>query len=278
MQDNAAQLEYWNGPAGQRWAALQERIDANLGKITDAFFAFAKIPPGARVLDIGCGCGTTTLKLAQIVGPSGEALGADISKPMLGVAMARASAAGSGARFIEADASAHAFPPAHFTHVASRFGVMFFADPAEAFANIRRAMAKDARLAFVCWGPVEKNAWVTEAMAIALPMLPPQEPPVPGAPGPFAFANADRLRGILTQAGFKNVAIEPLKSVMYLGKNGENAAQESLSIGPLARAVTEADEATREKIRAALVKRYDTLTTPEGVNLGTACWLVAATA
>lgn len=278
MQDNAAQLEYWNGPAGQRWAALQERIDANLGKISDAFFAFANVPPGARVLDIGCGCGTTTLKLAEIVGPSGEVLGADISKPMLGVATARAATAKSRARFIEADASAHAFPPAHFTQVASRFGVMFFADPAEAFANIRRAMAADARLTFVCWGPVEQNAWVTEAMTIALPMLPPQEPPVPGAPGPFAFANEDRLRGILTQAGFKNVAIEPLKSVMYLGKNGENAAQESLSIGPLARAVTEADEATREKIRAALVKRYDTLTTPEGVNLGTSCWLVAATA
>ena len=135
---NAAQLEYWNGPAGERWAATWKVIDRAEAAITEELLALAAPRAGERVLDVGCGAGSPTLALRERVGPGGAVTGIDISAPLL--AVARARAAGTGVTFLEADAAVHAFRPEHDL-VFSRFGVMFFAEPEAAFANLRRAAA-----------------------------------------------------------------------------------------------------------------------------------------
>jgi SAM-dependent methyltransferase len=273
---NVQQIEYWNGPTGQKWAALQERIDWTLAETTDAIIPFAAAKAGEHILDIGCGCGTTTLMLAEKAGAKGRVAAVDISVPMLGVARARAQAAAADIAFVEADASRHDFQPV-FDLVFSRFGVMFFADPFAAFANIHKAVAPGGRLAFVCWRALPENDWAFVPMKAARPLLPPQEVPDPHAPGPFAFADNIRLNDILARAGFHDIRIEKFDGRMNMGTTLEEAAAETLNIGPLSRAAAELDETTREKIRATAAVALRPYQTPHGVRPPLACWLVGAT-
>lgn len=272
---NAEQMEYWNGPAGERWAGLQEKIDLLLANITDAALAFAAPLAGERILDVGCGCGTTTFLLAFNAGEGGAATGIDISVPMLNVARARARAQNAGVVFLEADASAYEFQPI-FDLVFSRFGVMFFADPVRAFANIGSALAPGGRVVFVCWRSLPENLWAAEPMAAAAHLLPPQEPADPPAPGPFAFADRKRLRGILDTARYSRVRIEPFDGMVNLGATPDEAAAEVLNIGPLARAAAELGEKTRAAIREAVKSSLRKHASRAGVMLPAACWLVEA--
>jgi len=273
MSGNQDQIDYWNGPAGQRWAEAQESLDRTLASIGKAFLAFAAVKPGERVLDIGCGCGTTTLAFADAAGPNGRVTGLDISAPMLG--LARTRAAGRPIEFVQADASVHPFR-AEYDVATSRFGVMFFADPVAAFANIRKALKPGGRLAFLCWRATPDNVWAVVPFAAARDLLPAQPPPDPNAPGPFAFADPVRLRSILESAGFKAVRIEKLDSVMNMAPNAREAAQFALGIGPLARAAAELDEVTKTKIVARVSEALKKYETPSGVALPAACWLVGA--
>jgi SAM-dependent methyltransferase len=268
---NAEQIEYWNGAAGERWAAFQPVLDRALGAISEALLAFAAPKPGERVLDIGCGTGTTTYALAKAVGPGGSVTGVDISRPMLSVARGR----GVGVNFREADASTHLFHPTHDL-LFSRFGVMFFADPTSAFANLRKALSPHGRLAFVCWRDVKENLWASTPMAAARPFLPPQEPADPHAPGPFAFADDARLRKILGDAGYRDIRIEKLDSTMHMGATMNDAVEQALRIGPLARASAGLDEAALAKIRAAVREALTKFETPTGIAPQAACWLVGA--
>jgi SAM-dependent methyltransferase len=272
---NAQQVEYWNGPVGERWASLQEKIDLHLGEITDALIRLAAPRSGERVLDVGCGCGTTTFLLAMRTEPEGATAGIDISVPMLNAARARAMAQNAEIVFIEADASTYEFQPV-FDLVFSRFGIMFFADPVSAFANLRTALAPGGRLVFACWRPFEENRWAWDAMQAALHLLPPQEPADPFAPGPFAFADEVRLRRILATAGFTKTDIEPFDGSVNMGATAEEAAAEALSIGPLARAATGLDEKTREAIGRVVEGAYARYLTPSGVLPPAAWWLVRA--
>jgi ubiquinone/menaquinone biosynthesis C-methylase UbiE len=274
---NADQIEFWNGPAGHRWAAYQERMDATMVGITDAAIPFARARRGERVLDIGCGAGSTTFLLAMAVAPDGSAAGIDISQPMLNVARARAQAQNADIAFVEADASVYDFQPV-FDLVFSRFGVMFFAEPVTAFANIRKALVKDGRLAFVCWRTPKENVWASVPMMAAKDLLPPLEPVDPYAPGPFAFAEKDRLAGILRDAGFRDISIEPHDSVMNIGATLEDASAMMLDIGPLARAARELDEGLRAKIREAVATALTSYKTSTGVTPPAAVWLVGARA
>ncbi len=271
MTDNSEQIEYWNGAVGERWAAYQDVLDNALAAISGAALAFAAARPGERVLDIGCGCGTTTYALAKAVGTGGDVTGVDISKPML----ARARGRGVGVNFMEADAAARLF---HATHdlVFSRFGVMFFADPVAAFANIRKAVAPHGRLAFVCWRSMAENLWASAAFGAAREFLPPQEATDPHAPGPFAFADDKRLNGILSDAGFRDIRIEKLDSVMAMGAGLDEAVDQALRIGPLARAVADIDDAARAKVQIAVRGVLEKFRTPAGVMPPAACWLVVA--
>ena len=208
---NAAQIEYWNAGAGETWAAMQRVLDDELGPLGEAGIALLAPKAGERVIDIGCGCGATSLDLAQAVGPGGAVLGVDISAPMLTVARTRAADAGlPQAKFIEGDAQVHGFDAGAFDSVFSRFGVMFFADPPAAFANIRRALKPGGRLTFVCWRAVMENPWMTLPAMAALQHLPPLTEAVDAdGPGPFAFADPAKVRGILAAAGFADIDLKP---------------------------------------------------------------------
>jgi SAM-dependent methyltransferase len=275
MTENGMQIEYWNGAGGERFARSQDAIDRSLAKITDAAIAFAAPQTDERVLDVGCGCGTTTFRLREKVGPNGAAAGVDVSKVMLNVARARAAAANADVAFVEDDAARHDFQPV-FDLVFSRFGVMFFADPVAAFANIRTALTKTGRLAFVCWRSLPENFWAYAPLVAARPFLPPMDPPDPHAPGPFAFADGDRLHRILASAGFNTITIEKLDTTMSMGATIEEASAEAMNIGPVSRASAELDESTRDKIRAAIAEAFAKYKMPEGVMLPAACWLVRA--
>lgn len=271
MSGNEKQVEYWNGPVGERWARLQQTIDTNMVAITNALLPFAAPMHGERVLDIGCGGGTTTSLLAKAVGPSGNVTGVDISRPMLAVARGR----GINANFIEADASVHTFKATHDL-VFSRFGVMFFAEPAMAFANIRKALKPGGRIAFVCWRPFAENAWSFAPYSAAKPLLPEQPPSDPHAPGPFAFADNVRLAAILGEADFADIRIDKLDTAMNMGADADEAAAQALNIGPLARATTGLDDPTREKIKAAAKSALEKYQTSKGIEAPAACWLVSA--
>src|SRR6201992_3056409 len=180
MTGNKAQIDYWNGPTGEKWAKYQSVMDRTLADSAEAVLALANAQPGERVLDIGGGTGATSLLLAEAVGPGGAVTGVDVSQPMLGLARERAQA--KNIRFIEADAATHAFQP-EFDLIFSRFGVMFFVDPVAAFANIRKGADGEARLAFICWRAVNENEWASLPYSIAKPFLPEQPAVDPNAPG-----------------------------------------------------------------------------------------------
>src|SRR2546421_10411079 len=202
---NADQIAYWNGPAGQRWADRQAAQDILLGPVADLVIDRAQPKPGERVIDIGCGSGVTTIAFARKVAPSGHALGVDISGPML--ARARASApSGLPVDFALADATVYPFDPLSFDLLASRFGVMFFADPVASFANLRRALKPEGRLAFACWREPKENPWMMAPLMAVYKHVPKMPPVGPDEPGPFAFATEERVLGILKGAGFVHVA------------------------------------------------------------------------
>ncbi len=271
---NAAQIAYWNETAGPGWVAMHDELDRELNDLGLAAMAALAPKAGERIIDVGCGCGASTLELARRVGPDGGVLGVDISAPMLGVARERAQAAGlAQAQFIQADAQVHPLGPADGAF--SRFGVMFFEDPTAAFANIRRALKPAGRMAIVCGRPLALNPWMTVPMQALLPLLPSPPPaPVAGAPGPFALEDRDRVFGILKGAGFADVSIEPLDADVAWG-DLESAVRMALRLGPVAALVRgnpPMQDAMIEALRAALAPHIG----KDGVRLDSASWVVLA--
>ena len=277
---NAEQITYWNQQAGPTWVAVQSVIDEQIRPLGRLAMERAALTPGTAVLDVGCGCGDSTIEIARRVAP-GDVLGVDISAPMLTRAAQQAKAAGVAARFELADAQTHAFAPARFDVLFSRFGVMFFADPTAAFANLRRALRPSGRLAFVCWQSMMDNPWMTVPMAAALQHLPPPPIPAPGAPGPFAFADPDHVRRILTGAGFAAVALDPVRMTLTVGggRSLEETTDFLLRMGPTARALREADDPELTPLVAGAVREaLVPYQTADGVRMESASWIVTARA
>jgi len=277
---NAEQRSYWNQQAGPVWVAHQERLDRQIRPHGELALTILAAKPGERVLDLGCGCGDSSLSLAAQVNPGGQVLGLDLSEPMLERARERAAAAGlSNASFRVADAQTAALEPASFDAAFSRFGVMFFADPVAAFRNVRGALRPGGRLAFVCWRPVAENDWVLVPMAAAAPHLSLPPPAAPDAPGPFSFGAAERVRGILEAAGFEAIRIEAAEVAMAPGGGDlDEAADTFLEVGPVASALREvkASDSIREKVRLAVRASFEPHQRAGRVELGSAIWLVEA--
>lgn len=273
---NAQQIAYWNDSAGLRWAAGQDQIDRMLASAQQALLKAAHPKPGERIADIGCGCGTTALALAAAE-PSTAVLGIDISKPMLERARALAGQRElANLDFLEADASVHAFEPKSLDLIVSRFGVMFFDDPASAFVNLRRALKRQGRLAFVCWREPRQNEWVSIPVSAVRPHVPPQTPLGPFDPGPFAFADMIRIRSYLDEAGFDAITIRPLDGTASFGATPAEATAYLSDVGPVSRLLADASPVERERATEAL-RAALTLQLRDGqVVLGLAQWLVTA--
>jgi SAM-dependent methyltransferase len=277
---NPEQHQYWNETAGPKWAQLSDVIDTQIAPLGGEALDRIGVGAGQRVLDVGCGCGQTTLELARRVGAKGAALGADISRPMLESARARALEAGvRNARFEHSDAQVHPFEAEAFDLVFSRFGVMFFSDPVAAFANLLRALRPGARLGFVCWQALAQNAWMLRPMAALAPLLSLQPPSDPHAPGPFAFADADRVTRILQDAGFGSVAVEGMERELLVGGGAslDDSVGFLLQMGPAGAALRDAAEDVRNKAAAAVRDAIAPFETEVGVCMPAAAWLFQAT-
>jgi ubiquinone/menaquinone biosynthesis C-methylase UbiE len=274
---NADQIAYWNGAGGRRWTDRQELQDVLLAPVAELLFARTKVARGERVIDIGCGCGATTIELARRVGPKGHVVGIDVSVPMLARARERALP-GMPIAFVEADATVYRFPPARTDLLCSRFGVMFFAQPASSFANLRTALRSGGRLVFACWREPQENPWMSLPLKEVYKHVPNLPESGPEDPGPFSLARADRVRRILDQAGFSAIVLEPVDLVIDLatGRGLDAALATALAIGPTSRALEgqspELREAAAQSIRAALAP----LQQGGAVPLAAAIWIVTA--
>jgi leucyl/phenylalanyl-tRNA--protein transferase len=276
---NATQIEYWNATTGPRWVELQERLDAQIAPLGLWVMERAAVTPGERVLDVGCGCGQTSLQLAGRVGPGGFVLGIDISAVMLARAAERAREDGlQHVEFANADAQIHDFGSARFDLLFSRFGVMFFADPRAAFENLRRALVPGGRVAFASWQELARNPWMRDPMVAAAALLELPPPPAPGSPGPFAFADAKRVTDILEGAGFADVGHESMACRLSLGGGGgvDDAVQFMLQVGPVAAALREAPQARQEAVASAVAEVLRAHETDEGIVMDGAIWIVTA--
>lgn len=279
---NATQIEFWNGETGQNWVSHDALMEAMLQPLGEAVMDSLSPKPGEHVLDIGCGCGHTSLSLADRVGAEGSVTGIDISAPMLAVASQLAAEHNAGhksVQFLEADAQTHRFTPESYDAAFSRFGVMFFEDPVAAFTNIHASLRPSGRLAFCCWQPRAVNPFMTVPAMAALELLPaPPEIP-PRTPGPFAFEEADYVAEILTKAGFEHVAVTPLRQPLTFGRGMslEDIVERLVEIGPIAQMVREAPEdlqqPVRDKVVDAVAPFYQA---GAGMTLEGQFWLVTA--
>ncbi len=279
---NTAQAEQWNsGEDAAHWVSNQARYDRMNEPVTALILEAAALRPGSRVLDVGCGCGGTTLAAARLIAP-GQAVGVDLSGPMLARAQDRAEAAGLGnAVFEQGDAQVHPLGPDRFNAVISRFGVMFFADPVAAFANIRSATRPGGRLVFACWQPLAANQWLLVPRAALLEHVPP--PAGFGStdgPGMFAFAEPERVGEILTAAGWRDVEVTSEHvSILYAGGGSVEDAAAFLRTGSIGRTMLAgADPDTVDRAMASVRTALAPYADAEGVHLGAAVWLVRAVA
>jgi SAM-dependent methyltransferase len=272
---NVEQAAAWDGPQGDIWVAREEALNAALVAHTDVLFDAADVRASDRVLDVGCGTGHTTRECARRA-VDGDALGVDLSSAMLERARERAAADGlRNVTFEQGDAQVHGFPDAGFDLVLSRFGVMFFADPGAAFANLARAAASGGRFMAIVWQAVERNPWVglpRAALALGreLPPLPPD------APGPMGLANADRTRRILADAGWSDVELDDVVVPYRFGADVDSATTHAREVGMM-RAVLEGlddDETARaiDALHAVMAEHA----TPAGVVLDSRVWVVRA--
>ena len=279
---NATQIEFWNGETGQNWVSHDALMEAMLQPLGEAVMDSLSLKPGEHVLDIGCGCGHTSLSLADRVGAEGSVTGVDVSAPMLAVASQLAAEHNAGHRsvqFLEADAQTHRFTPESYDAAFSRFGVMFFEDPVAAFTNLRASLRPSGRLAFCCWQPRAVNPFMTVPAMAALELLPaPPEIP-PRTPGPFAFEEADYVAEILTEAGYEHVTVTPLRQPLTFGRGMslEDIVERLVEIGPIAQMVREAPEdlqqPVRDKVVDAVAPFYQA---GAGMTLEGQFWLVTA--
>jgi SAM-dependent methyltransferase len=272
---NADMAEYWNGRPARVWVAEAERFDRMLAPFGRRLLVAAALGAGERVLDVGCGNGAVTIEAARAVGPQGMTTGLDLSAPMLELAGRRANEQAVAVNFVRGDAQTATFEQP-FDVAISRFGVMFFDDPEAAFANLAAAVRSGGRLCFVCWQDLLANEWLAvPAVAIAAHVGIP-DLPEPGAPGPFALADAERTRDLLSSAGWGDVVVQAHQDDMAMGRDPEDVLAFMLADEMGRRLVDGKDpDAVKAGTEAALEALRGHVT-PDGVVLRGAYWLVTA--
>ena len=273
MTGNELQKEFWNGPAGNTWVELQERLDRMLRPLTLPALEAAAVVQGERVIDVGCGCGSTTIALVE---QGASAWGIDLSAPMLERAKERAGSRKNIA-FSQLDAAQASYSPDHHL-LFSRFGVMFFADPYATFKRLRSSLVEAGRLTFLCWQEASRNPWMSTAGAAVRKYFPVDKAGDDNnhEPGPFAFADPDYVRDVLVTSGYMDIEIAPVRATLHVASDLDDAIWFQSRVGPLARVL---QELAGEALDNALADARDALAdhlTKDGINLDAATWLVKA--
>lgn len=270
-----AAANYWRGDGADTWTRMQAQLDALTAPITDALLERADLKPGYRVLDVGCGAGGPTIVMAARVAPGGRVCGIDISGPMLEQARARVTPPEVAVEFFEGDAQTFAFL-ADFDRIVSQVGVMFFADPAAAFSNLRGAGRAGARIAWVCWRPLVENTWLLTPLSAAFQSLPPRDTARgPQAPNPYSLAEEGRLLGLLATAGFRDIAVSPL-DVSIRAASVSDYIDTLSQLYPLKGALDGRPPGEVAVAREAMAQALEPFTDERGLNLPAACWVAEA--
>jgi SAM-dependent methyltransferase len=273
---NAEQTALWNGVAGRAWVDTQRSLDRLFQPFEDLLVEQVVERGAQRVLDIGCGTGSTTLAIARRVGANGRVVGVDISEPMIALARERATLETTAPQFVCGDAQTYAFVPASFDLIVSRFGVMFFADPVGAFANLRAAAAPSAALHVIAWRSAQNNPFMTTAERAAAPFLPQIQPRRSDEPGQFAFADRARVQSILERSGWLGIRIEPIdvECVLPLEELGTYVTR----LGPLGQVLQQADGPTRARVLETVRAAFEPYVHGDEVRFTAACWTIEARA
>lgn len=264
----------WQDRVGKAWAQSWQLTDRSFAGLTGELLHVIAALPGIRVVDIGCGAGELSLALSRQRSEA-QVIGVDVSPDLVETARERAGA-NSAARFLCADAASW-LPEGYAPDLlVSRHGVMFFDDPVTAFAHLRGISAPDARLAFSCFRSREENPWMT-GLAALLPGVP--APADPHAPGPFAFADPERVSDILTRAGWSGIRIEP-RDFAYVAGSGDDAEAQAADffarIGPLAPVIRELHDEAREVLAGRLSGWINRNARDGIVAFAAAAWIVTA--
>ncbi len=270
------QFDRWNGSAGRAWVDARDVLDGMFQRVEDLLVGSIGMADGAQVLDVGCGTGATTLAVARRLGPAGGATGIDLSAPMVAAARERAGREHAEVTFLCADVQEHAFAPATFDAIISRFGVMFFGEPVRAFTALRRAARDAAELRFVAWRRPEENPFMTTAELAAAPFLPPLPAREPDAPGQFAFADPRRVSRILEESGWNEIEVRPVDLECVFP---EPALMEYITrFGPVGMVLNDLGERERAPIVKAIRAAFERYVQGAEVRYTAACWLVRARA
>ncbi len=273
---NAEQARYWTNDGGPSWVRDQAAFDLMLEPFERALLDALDPRPGERVLDVGCGFGSTALGASA---RGADVHGVDIAPPMIERARARARATGAGVTFAVVDAQEDALG-GPYDAVVSRFGVMFFADPSRAFRNLAAATLPGGRLVFVCWQPIDRNPWMIAAPAVLRTLMdnpPPSAPPATTA-GPLAFGDTSYVDHVLANAGWNSRAFAPFDSSARLGGNDGVAGAVSHALNTTAaKALLALGDATlRDRAAAVLSDQFSSLAIDGVVRFPAAAWIVTA--
>ena len=279
MEDkNVKQKEFWSGAGGDVWVNKQKEMDIMLNPLGQRAIDKLDLSDNKRILDIGCGCGATTLEIAKMI-PEGKIIGVDISEPMLNQARKDALEMSlSNAEFVVQDVQTDEISKDLFDIAFSRFGVMFFEDSYEAFKNINKALKIGGQLSFVCWQEPLLNPWQSLSIQVIKQFIDLPAPP-PKSPGPFAFEDKSYIEDILDRSNFKEINIDDNQEeiIMFSGKSLKEASEDYLTINPV---VTEmlknSPKELKEEILEALIIKFSDFHEDHGLVFPSATWIVTA--
>ncbi|USG60594.1 class I SAM-dependent methyltransferase [Sneathiella marina] len=267
---NDMEETYWNSAAGQKWVDFQHEMDSLLATVKDQLLTKTNIQKGEKILDVGCGTGATTRDSALLSGASGSVIGVDISALLLDCAKQVDVDPNAGSiDYLLADAQTHGFAEESLDVLLSRFGVMFFSDPVIAFANMARALKPGGRLHFVSWSYMNENPWFQIPRDVAIDQLGSVAPSDPHAPGPMAFADLERVSGILRDAGLQDVTATNEKIDLFYQGTLDAATYLACNVGPVMRVVKELG-GKPEDVRAIseeIAERMQNFVVPGGLSI-----------